>query len=45
MNNSGIIKRVTEWINLFKRLDELKKTYGYSLFKDTMFFLNGFERK
>lgn len=41
MNNSGIIKRVTEWINLFKRLDELKKTYGYSLFKDTMFFLNG----
>ena len=42
----GVInKKVMEWINLFNRLDELKRTYGYSFFKDAIFWLDCLSQK
>lgn len=40
-----INKNVMEWINLFNRFDELKGAYGYSFFKDTVFWLDCLSQK
>lgn len=40
----NVIKRSTiEWLNLFSRLDDIKKRHGFSIFNDTILLISYLE--